>query len=319
MTCSFHPFPKLPAELRIQIWDAACLSYDLYSLRGIGMHYIDLDPSADDTTILAYHKSTADAVDGDDHSACLVHALLTTCKESRYVVSRYWNHYRYGDMSVPPAMLPVREIGGVWHAPVCPAKDIFCIKSKTWNTPDNHMGIWQIKIPDFTSQQLWTTNIQNIAFEFDKSWNKDLPKRYLDLMSETSARGCLSRFLYNRYLNSSTTPKIWIIVKNGQWTIDPDHPLKPFHDCDTEYVSVSEYFSCRHCRRTHDFDGVFESVRSFTNSLDNLGVAGTFNLESHISRNIKFLAHRDMQIDLCTGRGPHEDEKEDDDDSDLGF
>ncbi|KAF4495019.1 hypothetical protein FAGAP_8845 [Fusarium agapanthi] len=326
---SFNPFPRLPTELRLQIWIGACVSHQPGDY---GIHYIDVcEPRFTEGIPSPSCTLTARLADGDKSSACLRNGgLWTACKESRDVMLQYSSvdgHHC--------ARISIRGNGKDWDARVYPTQDIFCIKSKTWNTPDTHAEGWQIQIPDLSPGGLRTTSIQNIAFEFDESWNKDLPKCYYDLMSETSARGFLSRLLYNRFLNDLTTLEIWIIVKNGQWTIDPyrPRPTKPLHDYDTDYIPVSEYFSCRHCLRTHDFDGVFQSVRSFTNSLDDLGMAcekdhrnytptyddvGGWGFEEQfcISSDVGFLAHRDMQIDLCTGRGP--DEKEDDD-SDLGF
>ncbi|KAF5233589.1 hypothetical protein FANTH_12505 [Fusarium anthophilum] len=329
---SFHPFPRLPTELRLQIWIQACVSYQPGDY---GIHYIDIEPSFTQSIPSSSPSCTLTArlADGDKNSACLRNGgLWTACKESRDVMLQYSSVDGHSC-----ARISIRENGKDWDAPVHPTNDIFCIKSRTWNTLGNHAEGWQIQIPDLSPGGSRTTNIQNIAFEFDESWNKDLPKSYYDLMSETSARGFLSRLLYNGFLNDSTTPQIWIIVKNAQWTIDPyrPRPTKPLQDYDTEYVPVSPYFSCRHCRKTHDFDGVFQSVRSFRSSLDYLSVAcekdhrnymptygdeGDWGFEEQfcISADVNFLAHRHMQIDRCTVRGLDED-GEDEEDFDLGF
>ncbi|KAG5821434.1 hypothetical protein H9Q74_000271 [Fusarium xylarioides] len=325
---SFHPFPRLPTELRLQIWIVACVSHQP---DGHGIHYIDAEPTSTEGTLSPSSTFVACLAERDRDSACLrTGGLWTACKESRDVMIQY-SRVDGHDC----ARISIRGTGEDWDSPVNPAHDIFCIRSKTWNTHDNHAEGWQIQIPDLSTKG--STDIENIAFEFDESWHKDLPKSYYDLMSETSARGFLSRFLYNRFLNDSTTPHIWIIVKNGQWTIDPYRPrsTKPLHDYDTDYVPVSQYFSCRNCLRTHDFDGVFRSARSFEDSLDDLGLAcekdhrnyapvdhdgdwGFFD-EFTISSDLGFLAHRDMQIDLCTGRGPDEEEEEEEEDIDMGF
>ncbi|PNP58421.1 hypothetical protein FNYG_15084 [Fusarium nygamai] len=237
------------------------------------------------------------------------------------------------------ARISIRGKGEDWDAPVNPTHDIFCIRSKAWNTHDNHAEGWQIQLPDLSPNGSQSMNIQNIALEFNESWNKDLPKSYYELMSETSARGFLARLLYNRYLNDSITPQIWIIVKNGQWTIDPERQgtAEPWYDYDTDYVHVSPYFSCPHRLRKHDFDGVFRNVIKFEYSLDVLGAACErdhldymprdydgdwgFYESFDISYDVKFLAQRDMQIGTCTGRGPDEDEEEEEEeeDVDMGF
>ncbi|KAF5671569.1 hypothetical protein FDENT_10863 [Fusarium denticulatum] len=337
---SFPSFPRLPTELRLQIWIVACVSHQP---DGHGIHYIDVEPTSTEGTLSPSSTFVACLAEGDKDSACLRNGgLWTACKESRDVMIRYSrvdNH--------DCARISIRGKGEDWDSPVNPTHDIFCIRSKAWNTHDNHAEGWQIQLPDLSPRGSQTTNIQNIAFEFDQSWTKDLPKCYYDLMSETSARGFLSRLLYNTFLNDSTTPQIWIIVKNGQWTIDPyrPRPTNPWHDYDTDYVPVTPYFSCPHCLSSHEFDGVFQSAKSFRNSLDALGGAcekdyrnssplyddaehGAIYDSFGTLVGVKFLAHRDMQIDLCIGPGPDDDgreeeedgrEHEEEDDSDLEF
>jgi hypothetical protein len=62
----------------------------------------------------------------------------------------------------------------------------------TLNTPDDQGEAWQIQIPDLSPKESQMMDIDSIAFEFDESWNRDIPKSYGDLMCETSARGFLS-------------------------------------------------------------------------------------------------------------------------------
>ncbi|KAF4495018.1 hypothetical protein FAGAP_8844 [Fusarium agapanthi] len=292
MACSSHPFPKLPSELRIRIWDAACLSYDFYSPRQTGMHCMNMEPNADGTTLLAFHEPTADAIGGYDNSACLVHALLTACKESRDAVSRYWNDCRYGDVSLPPARLPVREIGGVWHAPVYTTEDIFCIKSQSWK-----------------------------PLVGNDRWNVDLPESYYNLASENSARGFFSRFFYSAYLNYATEPTIYLIQKTGQWTSywpsDEIHDNSFCHDYNTDHALVQPYYACFRCQDWHESDGVSENVRSFINKLQDLCEAcepdRPNNKPDHsvdlqwmkqgyaTSDSVRYLARLDQKIEDCVG------------------
>ncbi|KAF5681528.1 hypothetical protein FCIRC_5498 [Fusarium circinatum] len=270
MTCTFHPFPKLPAELRIQIWDVACLSYDFYSPRQTMMHYINVEPSADGTTLLAFHEPTADPVGGDDNSASLVHALLTACKESREAASQYWNDCRYGDVALPG--------------------------------PEN-------------------LYIKNIAFEFDSTWNVDLPESYCNLASENSARGLFSRFFYSGYLNYATESTIYLIQKTGQWTSywpsDEIHDNSFCNNSNTNYALVQPYYACFRCQDWHESDGISENVRSFINKLQDLCEAcepdRPNNKPDHsvelewmkqsyaTSDSVRYLARLDKKIEDCVG------------------
>ncbi|KAF5581156.1 tetracycline resistance protein [Fusarium pseudocircinatum] len=295
---SFPSFPRLPTELRLQIWIVACVSYQP---DGHGIHYIDFEPTSTEATLSPSSTFTARLAEGDKDSACLrTGGLWMACKESRDVMIQY------------------SKVDG---------------HDCAWDTPHDHAEGWQIQLPDSSPIGSQPTNIHNIALEFNESWNKNLPKSYYDLMAESSARGFLSRLLYNRYLNDSTTPQIWIIVKNGQWIVEPrqQDTTKPWQNYDTDYVRMRPYFSCHHCRRTHDFDGVVRNVRSFTYDLNDLGLAcekdhrnyvpvyddveyGAFEEQFVISSGVRFLAHRDMQIDFCTGPGPDDDEREEEED-----
>ncbi|KLP22458.1 uncharacterized protein LW94_8104 [Fusarium fujikuroi] len=164
MACFFHPFPRLPVELRLQIWDAACLSYIFYDRHKSRMHYIDVEPSAGSNTLLAYHRST------------------TACTESREAVSKYWLKYPYGNMSLPPARLHMHDNEEVWDAPVSPTKDVFCIKSKSWKWKaiDENNKQWRVAIPHLSPTGPQNIYIKRIAFEFDQTWNMDLPGNYYD-------------------------------------------------------------------------------------------------------------------------------------------
>ncbi|CCT75441.1 uncharacterized protein FFUJ_11462 [Fusarium fujikuroi IMI 58289] len=327
---SFDPFPRLPTELRLQIWITACVSYPSDDR---GVHYIDVEPISTGSMLSSSPTLTARLADGDKNSACLRNGgLWTACKESRDVMIQY---SRVGALDC--ARISICGNGEGWSSPVNPTRDIFCVKSKAWKTPDDHGQEWQILLPYFSPNGSYPTDIKNVALEFDESWNQDLPKSYYDLMSEASARGFLSRLLYNRFLNDSDTPDIWVIVKNGQWTLEPGLACtpNPYRDHDKDYVPAWPYFSCRHCRRTHDFDGVFKNVKKFIHTLDDLGEAckedhpdykereydnvwfGSWEEAFDIATDVQYLAHRDMLIDLCTGPGPEEEEEEEEEDDDI--
>ncbi|KAF5718254.1 hypothetical protein FMUND_5350 [Fusarium mundagurra] len=276
MACSFHPFPRLPIELQVQIWDAACLSYIFYDHREPRMHYIDVEPSADSNTLLAYHRSKADVVEGDDKSGSLVHALWTTCSKSREAASRYWRNYPYGNLSLPPARLSMPENEGIWDAPVCPTKDIFCIKSKTWKwkAPDGNNKPWRVAIPHLSPTGSKNVYIKRIGFEFDPTWNIDLPGNYDDLASENSARGCFLRFFYRAFFKYATEPDVYLIEKSGQWTgylpKDQFRQSTFCKDYDTDYALMQPFYKCFRCQDWHESGGAFANVRSFINKLEEL-------------------------------------------------
>lgn len=276
MNCSFHLFPRLPIELQLQIWDAACLSYGVYDRQKTGMHYVDVEPGADGNTLLAYHGSTADVIEGDGESTYLVHALRSACAESRKAVSRYWRNYPYGNLSLPPGRIRRRENGGVWDAPVCPFEDVFCIKSKNWEwkAPDENHKPVRVVIPNFSPTGPQDVCIRRIAFEFDSAWNVDLPGNYHDLALENSARGYFSRFFYRAFFKYATELEVYLVEKSGQWTSYlPKGQMNQSSGCkdyDTYYALMQPYYRCYRCKDWHESDGAFVNVRSFIDKLEEL-------------------------------------------------
>lgn len=324
MACSFRPFPRLPVELRLQIWDAACLSYIFYDRHKSRMHYIDVEPSAGSNTLLAYHRSTVDIAEGDDKSGCLAHALWTACTESREAVSKYWLKYPYGNMSLPPARLRMRENEKVWDAPVCPTKDVFCIKSKSWKWKaiDGNNKQWRVAIPHLSPTGPQNVYIKRIAFEFDETWNMDLPGNYYDLASEKSARGFFSRFFYGAFFKYATEPNVYRIEKSGHWTgYLPKVYFRESSFCkdyDTDYALVQPYYRCFRCKDWHETDGAFANVRSFIDKLEELCEVcepdrPNTKHDHHVnwkwirpdyksSDSIRYIARLDKKIEDCVGQ-----------------
>ncbi|KAF5576921.1 tetracycline resistance protein [Fusarium pseudoanthophilum] len=307
---SFHPFPRLPTELRLQIWTAACLCHRPSDYR---IHYTDVEPTSTEGTLPPSYAFTACLADGDNDSACLTNGgLWKACKESRDVMIQ---HSRIdGHRCAKNGILGNTED---WYLPVCARHDIFCIKSKTLNTPDDHDEAWQIQIPGLSPKGSQMMDINNIAFEFDETWNRDMPKSYYDLMWEKSARGFLSCFLYNKSRHVKTTPNIWIILKNSQWALDHRRGSgSARHGYDTEYVQMIPQFSSRLCLGTRDFDGVLENAKTFIRTLEDLYEANENEYGNvswspfqfydifKISQNFLFLAlrRRHMQNDFSTDR-----------------
>ncbi|KAF4944804.1 hypothetical protein FGADI_12399 [Fusarium gaditjirri] len=291
VSSSFHLFSRLPAELRLQVWNAACV---FSRSNSYGVHYVDIEASSDGSALLIHHNPTTDVDDESSKSAC---------------------------QPLPLASLSIRETGGVWNVPVCPTKDIFCIKASNWSRLREYHDLWKVFLPVNGLSSSIHLPVDNIALEFDPAWNKDLPESDYDLMSEESERGFLSRFFYNSYLNNSTNPTFWIIEKTGQWTWNPSYrgeTSQPFLDYHMEYIQVQPYNRCHHCHNYHHLDGVFESIRDFLHKLGDMGRAceqdhpnyqpssiddveyGAFCEQFVITSGGKYLARRNKKVDLCT-------------------
>ncbi|RSL48357.1 hypothetical protein CEP54_012959 [Fusarium duplospermum] len=261
MTSSiFHPFPRLPTELRLQIWEKACLPS---RRQHFGLHYFTI---GNDKKLVpvgwnkARRPKKHRPENQGNRSAYLWHAgLWAACRESRAVIIE---HYQFNDweelmgtaenegesprrvdtnseMAVPPAMITVREGHDRWYFTVYPTRDIICV------TPDGcELIFWSGErfsmlnsLPFATSDTL-TLGVANLALEFDPSWNCGLPGNIFTLKEERSPRGFLARMLED-IVDGSCCPSLWIIDKNVRWSIASDRVICPvFYGYDGEYVEI---------------------------------------------------------------------------------
>ncbi|KAI8712662.1 2EXR domain-containing protein [Fusarium sp. LHS14.1] len=271
----FHPFPRLPTELRLQIWENACLpSQD----QRRGLHYFNLDHDKK-LVSLGWNHGNSPELQGPagqaKRSAYLWHGgLWTACKESRGVVmkpcqlkewgdlieqaeredKRAGNYKRMaaisrsvvGDEGVPPGMVVMREGHKEWYFIVYPTRDIFCVTSDNWESFLRSWSMWDAEyyLP-IACNVLHSLYVENIAFEFDPSWNHDFPTCIYDLMEEKSARGCLAKMVeFMVSSNSFSRFKIWLVDQTARWRAKPDQVVGPvFRDCDGEYVQIEAYYT----------------------------------------------------------------------------
>ncbi|KAF4456639.1 Hypothetical protein F53441_1297 [Fusarium austroafricanum] len=200
-THNFHPIHRLPLELGFQIWAAACVSHHR---NRCGVHYIDIDGNNGNLLPLDFDHSTVDRANQVNSSAYLIDGgLWSACQESKDVMIRHLNSHQDGEEQPIPFG---SDNQGCFR--VYPTRDIFCVKARSWKSLQEDSLVINVAIGYGT---------QNIAFEYDSSWNIDLPGYYYDLFEEDSARGVLSRILYNYFINNCEQPTLWIIDKTAEW------------------------------------------------------------------------------------------------------
>ncbi|KAI8654127.1 2EXR domain-containing protein [Fusarium sp. Ph1] len=260
---TFHPFPNLPTELRLHIWETFLRPSQRH---WPGLHYCTI---GNDKRLVPLSWGKFDRLkrhgraNPDHRSACLWHAgLWAACKESRAVIMehyqlREWNdllkigqqerrvpEYYYADRvggreAVPPAMITVREGHDESYLTVYPTRDIFCITSDScesvfWSGERRNI----IHSLPFANSASRTLGAQNFAIEFDPSWNRFLPGNIYTLKEEKSARGYLARMLED-LADCSFWTKLWLIDKNVRWSATSDREVGPvFYDYDCEYVQI---------------------------------------------------------------------------------
>ncbi|KAF5663643.1 tetracycline resistance protein [Fusarium heterosporum] len=150
----FHPFARLPVELRLQIWEAACVKSPA-SYRGL--QYIDVWNEEAVPIPCDWPKSPGHFITTNfNRSAYLIDGgLWRACKESREIIAKYtqfedWvgiqrkaiidskSFYKYnadssdGNKSHHPAIIGASEGEEECCMLVYPANDIFCIQVDDW-------------------------------------------------------------------------------------------------------------------------------------------------------------------------------------------
>jgi hypothetical protein len=186
---TFHPFPRLPFEIRQQIWEDACFDW-----RGdcLGLRYIKLNEKRQLAPLNFDWKTTSPR----NRSAYLWHAgLWMTCKESRDIAAKHWRKQGWPNVQentkdkdlgdaiwfMTESYLPragvIHRKGDYepWHQVVDPWQDIFCITADSWELLVRDWNPIQIAVADERSRNC-TGRLLNIAVEFDPSWTLVLAK-----------------------------------------------------------------------------------------------------------------------------------------------
>ncbi|KAF4465911.1 tetracycline resistance [Fusarium albosuccineum] len=274
----FHQFSRLPAELRMQIWEEACFPRHL-----LGIHYFALDERKE----LIFNPSSYLS---KRSASCWDGGLWMACKESRAVVGNHsqiekWNKVRLradrecknpgrlvGKEEAIPGVVATQEGHEARHLMVYPSQDIFCVTANNTNW-ESLLSSWDVK---------------NIALEFEPSWILDFPRDLFDLNDGKSSRGFLAQVLINMALSHSWSAVFWLIDKSARWRARPDRDISTvFSDSDGEYVEIdwSEIYSGGEDESDIRSDGDYESK-----------IQSDAECESPIVQFINKLAEFDEQI-----------------------
>ncbi|KAM0295353.1 hypothetical protein ACHAPM_010717 [Fusarium culmorum] len=335
-TTSFHSFPNLPTELRLQIWDEA---YDTEQLHQQGIHYVDIFNQYErpiSSPLTAFHPGYENDTFG---SACLMNrGLWQACGESRDVItkkSKKSKKSKLGKSDKSPAKttMQVSRTGGRpdGYCRVNGSEDIFCIRTSRRIFVNHVPTMMQLRIQGTDSDGLGFP-MKNIAFEFDPTWLIDLPATDSDMRAENSPRGLFLLLLQLRQM-----PNIWLIDRETTWSsgecADCSVSTPLFVDGTDYYVEGKPDALCLE----HDADERSRALTTFLEKLEDIILRGKFRdwnfrpaVDSRsfaasygittVVENVRFLFCRSRKVALCQRCPAHEhgyDNNEDGDEWDT--
>jgi len=272
-TSSFHKFPQLPTELRLQIWETAC-SQVITTYYYCGLQYVDI-----------YHRQaivpTQGSLQKKNRSAYMLDSRLwKACKESKEVIAKHTELNR--DVVIREQTLdelaqstrriersgrPSEKYTADWTKPkgiyrecpvllrssdeecytfVHPDVDVFCIQVDNWLALQHDEMPWpliELSVRRRPHKAYPPNIVTKIALLYDPSWATDLPNPLYNLPYEDSARGYLAYLIQQRLSDAVrySGSELYIIDKEAKWFCLPPDPFKRrvlYWDCDAEYIEA---------------------------------------------------------------------------------
>lgn len=259
---TFHKFPDLPPELRIQIWKAACRPR---STTECGLHYVHVDTVEGDweydeseyeelehiepriAHLSAFKRLSDDPIRGTTSAYLWDAGLWTACKESRLAITKHheigsWNMVQaqssadWSGQSFPLRVKPHGQDNGL-TAMVFPNRDILCIRN------DSPMTVIVEKLSlrgsSVNIRQKIVVESWRLALEFQSGWVGD-PSAWPEsdpLDSLNAIYNWIEEFMM---MEDPDLPRLWLIDHNVHWIALPDHEHEAiYRTCDAEYLHVS--------------------------------------------------------------------------------
>ncbi|KAG5753344.1 hypothetical protein H9Q69_004338 [Fusarium xylarioides] len=244
---TFHPFPRLPTEIQLKIWKAACICStmprDIYDQQAF-VHYVNVDTDKtgdrDQLTIRALDDQNC----ASNRSAYILDGgLWTACKQSREIITEQsfpsWVRlHKNGDYIGHPATLATRNAPDPQKYMVLPEQDLFCIRTEDWKSLPHHFEHCKTNLPSFDPLSSSVVPVENLAIEFDSSWIVDFPTTLEQLKGENSARGLVATWVEGVASGWVSTPTLFLIDKGTLLVkkTGPGHTI--YHDSDGMYTQM---------------------------------------------------------------------------------
>lgn len=257
---TFHPFPNLPVEIRLQIWEDTC--FDWGSGR-FGLHYIKLNENRQ----LAPLNCEWQTAGPRNRSAYLWYAgLWTACKESRDVAAKHWSNQVWPDMRENTKDKGLGDViwfqSGPFPRPIYSLKDLYT--GKVITNPGTKSPIWT---------EIYFSSLLSHGNHWSGTGNPFMPRLRMNggvISLTTSPTSLLSlthpgirrlkkfspgnrvkeyppslafliRLLLDQAHNKKYRKTVQLIDRNALWHVESEQLARHhliYMDCDHEYFEV---------------------------------------------------------------------------------
>ncbi|KAF5716057.1 hypothetical protein FGLOB1_2750 [Fusarium globosum] len=252
---TFHPFPDLPMEIKLQILMTACTESTFpghLSPDQGGLHYVNVDTirtgGGDLLTLRVLDKQDLNDDAGISNKSEYMRngGLWGACKLSRAIITVKTIFMRHKLIDAHQhdvgslAILPSRNSDEPHVYMVYPQQDIFCIRTGNWKSLPESFEQCNTGLPSFDPLSSAIIPTPTLAVEFDSSWIVDLPETLDELKAENSPRGLVATWMEGVASGWVQTPQLYLIDKGTLFVSQTPGYSPVYHDCDGKYIRMYE-------------------------------------------------------------------------------
>ncbi|KAG7406677.1 hypothetical protein Forpe1208_v013815 [Fusarium oxysporum f. sp. rapae] len=306
---TFHPFPNLPPELRLQIWKSACFPF---TANESGLHYADLanlpDKNLHEAEDLYWSPiemiallpdfqtspKPLESVGRPNGSVYMWDAgLWKACRESRGVIAAHCHLHILpkGEPSFPNCLF-LRNKEPAAPLMVMPTRDIFCTKNLGLPSLPPSLYYTRLHSLGLGGQITSIRHPFNLALEFDSSWNDEFPSDWYQLKRENSPRGLLVAWLESYREDNDDEACIYLLNKAARF--DDDY-TGCYPTCPEETSATLRFLQC--------VRELWTAASCEDCSYEETCYDGVFDPDFDISKHFKVLVRHEREV----GEGERED------------
>ncbi|KAF9772581.1 hypothetical protein IL306_009695 [Fusarium sp. DS 682] len=234
MTSTFHPFPRLPTELQIKIWEEAC--FDVHISRHTSgdhaaLHYVNGGTDQSGRLVIrALDQASSDDEEGNRSAYMWDAGLWMASKQSREAIYRqsFLNSVTVGEFGSPFTGPP----GGL------DTRDAYNRQRYMRSFP-REFDRCKAGLPFFAWQN-GGIPVYNLAIEFDSQWVLSLPGTLDELKAENSARGLVANWIEGMAAGWVNAPELFLIDKSTRLVAEPTPTNPAYYDCDGGYIQIRQ-------------------------------------------------------------------------------